>query len=398
MQDNSSNKKKTLVISVLAFLLAGGGVFLFFIIQGSNELTGAGKSNFHYGEAAREGVSSFFKSIGLVPDENASLSKYKENVLVAREVLSSGQGDLSDWMTNSGAAGGGPSGSPSRSPGASVVPKMSGSGGSSGGGSGGGTKSSGGSSRFGDGNTAGSVNVSARSQGGEGGAGGKGSLGALKNARAMLGDGLRSNSAMTARSKWGQSFGVGSTGGGSGRDPAYGKTGLVNLDKIKSGEIASLKAAPETGAFERDKEAEKKDPGIQAAQAKAKADAEQQAKLAAIQAGVNAAGDAASGSNSKPNTGGGNQNDTAAPSANPNEPTTAVANSARNLAFPSDKPASGPPLPEGDSFHDNSMTFVKNEDGSFNVTYNTVYTPAGGEPMSIPNTVKFSADGKPLFP
>ena len=109
-----------------------------------------------------------------------------------------------------------------------------------GGSGGGGTKSSGGVSRFGEGNTGGNVNVSAKAQAGAGGPAGKGTMATLKNARAMLGEGLKSDSAMTARSKWGQSFGVAGSGGKTG-DLAYAKTGLVNLDKIKSGEISNLK-------------------------------------------------------------------------------------------------------------------------------------------------------------
>jgi len=42
MQDNSANRRKTLIISVLLFLFAGGGIFLFFVVQGSNDLTRQG--------------------------------------------------------------------------------------------------------------------------------------------------------------------------------------------------------------------------------------------------------------------------------------------------------------------------------------------------------------------
>ena len=276
MADNSNNRRKSLLVSMLAFLLIGGGVFLFFIVQGSDDLTGKGKkNNFHYGSAAREGVSSFFKAVGLAADEEETRAKFKALRMEARGFLEDGKeagvADVSDWMANTPAAA--PSASPSRA-GATAVPRMAGSGRSSGGGSGGGTKSTGGVSRFGDGASSGNTNISARPQSAAGGPAGKGTLGALKNARAMLGEGLKSNSAMTASSKWAQGFGVGggSGGGGSGHtggDLAYAKTGLVKLDKIKSGEIASLKPMQPAAGPSHDKLAEKSDKALEGVHEKA---------------------------------------------------------------------------------------------------------------------------------
>ena len=298
MADNSDEKKKTLIISMLVFLLGGGGIFLFFIIQGSNDLTGAkGKGNFTYGEAAREGVSSFFKNIGVIPDEDAALSKRKEVIMKERGFLiddkKAADADISDWMDKSAGA----SASPRRSASPTSVPRMSGSAGSAVGGGGGSSQSSGSMSRFGDGSSQGNTSISAKSQANAGGAAGKGTLGALKNARALLNEGLRSDSAMTASSKWGQSFGVGGGGAKSG-DLSYSKSGLVGLDKIKSGEIASLKTTamnpgevPKAGAFKEDKDAESKDPKLQ----KNKADLEDQMKQAAVKAAADAAAKSAEG-------------------------------------------------------------------------------------------------------
>ncbi len=240
MADNSGNKKKTLLVSLLAFLFIGGGVFLFFIIEGSDDLTGAGRANnFVYGFSVRDAVLPLFKRLGI--------STYEDEIVRPRKRLEAGSidlspetsapADVSDWMAGNGA--GAPSASSSSGARPAAIPKLSGSGGSPAGGSGGDTKSAGGVSRFGDGAASGNTAVSARAQAGAGGPAGKGTLGSLKNARAMLGEGLRSDSAMTARSKWEQSFGVG--GGGKSGDLAYAKIGLVNLDKIKSGEISSLK-------------------------------------------------------------------------------------------------------------------------------------------------------------
>jgi len=296
MADNSNNRKKTLIISMLVFLLGGGGIFLFFIIQGSNDLTGAGKSKFQYGTATREAVSSFFKVIGVVPEESDALAKYKETRMTARGFLADGEKavpDVADWMDKSAAAPA--AGLSGRSASPTSVPRMAGRAGSSVGGGGGSSQSAGAVSRFGGDGAQGNTAISARAQAGGAGANGKGTLGALKNAKAMLGEGLRSDSAMTASSKWNQSFGVGAAGGARSGDLAYGKPGLVGLDKIKSGEIASLKmtpaksmTTPEAGAFKRDKDMESKDAGIQ----KAKTDAEADSKKAAAKAAAEAAAQA----------------------------------------------------------------------------------------------------------
>jgi len=323
MADNSNGRKKALAVSVLAFLFIGGGVFLFFIIQGSDELTGKGKkSSFSYGSAAREGVSSFFKSMGVIPGEEPRLSEAAVDRLKSRGLpldelgVKDSDPNMSDWMANNSARS--PSSAGSSGGLASTVPKMAGRTGSPVGGSGGGaTKSSGGVSRFGEGNTGGDVNVSAKAQAGAGGPAGKGTMATLKNARAVLGEGLRSDSAMTARSKWGQSFGVG--GGGKSGDLAYGKTGLVNLDKIKSGEIASLKMdgkgslkTTEVSSPVKDEDGTKK---ALSGDKKVQEDAEAKMKADAIKAAAEAATQAATKPGDKPGDKPGSN-----PGGNPNDP------------------------------------------------------------------------------
>ncbi|MBI4349850.1 MAG: hypothetical protein HY550_00270 [Elusimicrobia bacterium] len=308
MADNSGNRKKTLVVSVLAFLFIGGGVFLFFIIQGSDDLTRGGKkASFSYGSAAREGVSSFFKSLGVIPEEDKKLSEAAVDRLAARGLPLDELGvkdtnpSVSDWMANNSAGSSSSGSSYSGRP--TTVPKMSaGAGSPVGGGGAGGTKSQGGVSRFGEGSTAGNTTISAKTQAGGGGPAGKGTMVTLKNARALLGEGLKSDSAMTARSKWGQSFGVGGHGAKSG-DMAY-KTGLVNLDKIKSGEIASLKMdnkgslkTTEVGSPVKDTEGTK---AALAGDKKVKEDAEAKMKADAIKAAAEAATQAATKQEEKP--------------------------------------------------------------------------------------------------
>ncbi|PKM98799.1 MAG: hypothetical protein CVU79_00705 [Elusimicrobia bacterium HGW-Elusimicrobia-3] len=242
MADNSNNRKKALIISVLAFLFAGGGIFLFFIVQGSNDITGAGKKNtFSYGFAVRDAVLPLFKRMGITNFEEEVVRPRKVEEQASGEEVAAPPADVSDWMAQAPSAA---SPSPSGRPAAPTrVPKMAGRSKSPvGGASAGGSKSAGGVTRFGPGSAAGMTSVSGKGLAGSQGITEKGTLAALKNSRALLGEGLRSNSAMTASNKWNQSFGVGSAGSGSGGGSlAYNKTGLVNLDKIKSGEISNLK-------------------------------------------------------------------------------------------------------------------------------------------------------------
>ena len=258
MADNSNNRKKTLIIGVLAFLLTGGGVFLFFVIQGSNDLTGANKKNtFTYGGAAREATASFFKFIGFDDVESIAPKGDKERIRIKEyeaaglldgaSASASQQDEEVPWAPP---AASGRSASPSN------IPRMGGGGTSGVGGlGGGGSKSSGGASRFGDASGAGNTKISNSVQQAGTGVKGKDSLAALAKTRVLLGDGLRSGSAATAKGKWDSSFGVGRSAGGGGNDLAYGKTGLVNLDKIKKGEVDNLKTTdpkslkvPEVGA------------------------------------------------------------------------------------------------------------------------------------------------------
>ncbi|MHB0994964.1 MAG: hypothetical protein ACYC2I_01200 [Elusimicrobiales bacterium] len=304
MTGSSNDRKKALVVFMLLFLVSGGGVFLFFVVQGSNDLIGKGKE-FSYGGAAREGVSSFFKYVGLSSSEEGIVSesgkiRAESKGIVLGEPLVP-PADVSDWMA--------PSASKSKAPSTPTsVPRMasgrlSGAGGIGGGGS----KSSGGLSRYGEGSGLGNTRIG---KGGAGDAGvDKGTLSSLHNAKSALGVGLRSGSASTAKSQWGTAFGE---GGGKGGQLSYASGGLVKLDTIKKGEVGSLKTSymkkpevPEAGAFERDKEAEGKDAGIQAAKEAAKEAAEAAAKKAAIQAGLQAAANGVSGTGSDPNSRGG---------------------------------------------------------------------------------------------
>jgi len=403
MQDNSSNRRKTLIVSVLAFLFAGGGIFLFFIVQGSNDLTRAGKNqNFTYGSAAREGVTSFFKSMGVIPDEEPKLSEASIPRLMSRGVPPEllGQppsGDVSDWMekpANSSASSSfGRSGSPTS------VPKMQGGGGSGlAGGGGGGSKSAGSATRFGEGSTAGSTSISNKAQAGAGGGEGKGTLATLKNTRALLGEGLRSGSAMTANAKWNQSFGLGS-GSNRGGDMSY-KSGLVGLDKIKSGDIADLKMdkkgslkASEVGSPLKDEDGTKKALGAdakvqQAAKDKAEADMKKEAAAAAVKAAEGAMGNkggTGTGAGAGTGTGAG-----AGTGTGGNQPPEAVMTTLNDATCT----PPGKVLENGGVATDLKKDIVQNSDGSWTATYTGTQTNPDGTTFPYKDTVTVDAKGK----
>ncbi len=274
MSDNSKSKKKAFAVGVLVFLLCGGGVFLFLILQGSEGPVAGGGSGFSYGNAARGKAESFFKFMSFDDAESLYSGPPQERprVDVLKEKgeptgpAASASASASDW--------GAPSRSSQGRPSPAYIPRMSGGGGSGldGGGGGGSSQSTGGSGRFGDGSDSGSTKVTGKSPSGGGAAAAKGTFSSLKNARAMLGDGLNSGSAMTAKGKWDSAFGVGNGENSKSGELAYGNTGLVKLDSIKKGEVDNIKVnnpkslkIPEPGAFKEDKDAETKDPVLQKA-------------------------------------------------------------------------------------------------------------------------------------
>lgn len=390
MADNSGNRKKTLIFSMLAFLLAGGGIFLFFIVQGSNDLTGKGKrSSFSYGTAAREGVSSFFKSMGVFPAEEEKLSKAAIDRLEDRGLpldglrVASSNPDISDWMAKGG--GSSSASAPSSRPATPTsVPKMSGRAGAQVGDGGGGSKSAGSVTRFGGGSASGTTSVTGKPQASATGTTDKGTLGTLKKAKNLLGEGLRSNSAMTAQNKWGQSFGVG--GSGKSGNLAYNRTGLVDLDKIKSGEIADLKIGKASSLKTTDVSSPLKDEeGTKAAlnsDKKVKEDAEAKMKADMAKQAIDAAGQAAM-QDQKPGDKPAN--------SDPNKPPDEVMNAAMDVTC-----AQSCTTETGAQYTDASRTFTKNDDGSWNCEIKGTQTNPDGSVISYSDTVTYDAKGNVL--
>lgn len=401
MADNSNNRKKALIISVLAFLFAGGGIFLFFVVQGANDITGAGKKNtFSYGFAVREAVLPLFKRMGISTYEDELAEGAKDRV-VGRgiDLPSAGAApaaDISDWMAKDASPAAAPV-SAGRPAAATSVPKMAGQAGSPvGGAGGGGTKSAGSVSRFGGASSTGMTSASGGGAGGGPGASEKGTLGALKTAKNVLGEGLRSNSAVTASGKWGQSFGVG--GQGQGGSLAYNKSGLVSLDKIKSGEIASLKmdkskslTTPGVGSPEKDVDgtnaALSKDKDYQ----KTKEDMADQVKKDAIAKALEEAGKSLTpNGKDKPEGKSGDGGDKSKPGQQEQPPQAVV-----DIANKNNTCADGCTTPSGNKFDDNAKPQMdKNPDGSWNITYSGTQTSPDGTQIVYHDTVRVDASGK----
>ena len=281
MSDNRSRQKRTLIVLVVFFLLIGGGIFTFFIFQGLGDLRGDNKGGFSYGFAERVAVLPLFQYFGL--SDNEKPAPIRDRGL--DPALFKPRADISDWMAKPDASGGanGAKGGASSPAKATVIPRMGGSSSGSMAGGSGGSQTSGSASQFSAGSGSGNAKISA-GQAGKGGAQGRGAaLNALASAKASLGEGLRSGSAMAGRSKWGTAFGSGS--GGKSDNFAYAKSGLVKLDTIKSGEIESLKSSDISTLMPtpvKDLASEAKDPNLAKMKGKEGADAAKDALKSAV--------------------------------------------------------------------------------------------------------------------
>lgn len=221
---------------------------MYMVFQGLGDMSGGAKTDFSYGFDVRNAALPVFEYFGMAENREADQTEATKKRIAERgletSLLDEPQADISDWMAKGGDGekGGGPSGSFPAPPARANIPKMSGGIGRVGGAGGGASRSSAGISRFGGAADPGSVKVSGTGRGGPEPAKGRSAINALGDVRAALGEGLVSGSAMTAKSKWDQGFGSGATGK-KGGELAYGKSGLIKLDHIKSGEIADLKTA-----------------------------------------------------------------------------------------------------------------------------------------------------------
>ena len=390
MADNEKKRRKTLLISMLVFLVSGGGIFLFFVIQGANDLTGAGKqAMFSYGYAVRDAVTPLFKALGIITSQDEMVRETKERWKARGVDISKGVAapDVSDWMSKGGSNSSGRNGSGVTSLPSTSIPHMMGSRlGGLGGMGGGSSKSSNSLSRFAA--RSGSADASISSSGGGGAfpGAGKGTLGELRNARTMLTAGLESGSAMKAKGMWDRSFGVG--GGNSGTSRLkYNDSGLVSLDKIKSGAIADLKMgdtgnAPGASGPKQDvtgsETALANDKSVQKAM-------EEQMKEALAKNALDSLGNSMSN-----NSGNGSPGDSG--SGAPPDDVTAVGNNTK----PPDGQycPQGKTLADGSSFKDNPPQYSK-EGQTWTVTYTGTQKMPDGSSFNYSDKMVVNPGGNP---
>jgi hypothetical protein len=302
MGEKSDGRKKTLLAILLAFLLLGGGVFMFFVFQGLGDLKGGDQGDFSYGFVVKSALLPISNYFSLVDDDTGLARRTGEKLPSGstRSLRDVSSADISDWMDkpDAGDKAGGGSDASSKQSGRTSIPRISGGLGGSGSSGGGGSKSSAEAAKFSSGAQSGNVKISRASGPARMPAEEKpAALSVLRSVRAEVGEGLKSDSAMAAKASWDRSFGAAKAAGKKSAALAYGRAGLVGLDHIKSGEVGSLKTSDakslkiaEPAAPERDKESEANDGNLKKMNGDLGADAAKQAMTSS----VGAVGDAVS--------------------------------------------------------------------------------------------------------
>ena len=271
-KSKAPTKKKSMTVGILAFLLAGGAVFVMMIMMGTKDIKDQdARMNFSYGNVIAGAVAPLFEALGLTETDPS-----KQEVIAEKMKSHSGKyGELNinDWLgikpdsvasikdNNFGKGSyGGSSGRSSSASTPTHIEKMDSdfSGGFSSGGGGGSSSSS---TRDGNSFAQSSVkeainkNASAGDSQGNGASlkGGKANaLKYLKGFRQTIGDGLASGSASVARGNVASAYGQGkaklahsgkASGFGNGKlaQSAFNDANAVALDRIESGDIMNLK-------------------------------------------------------------------------------------------------------------------------------------------------------------
>jgi len=266
------NKKKSLIVGMLAFMLAGGAVFIMMVMMGAKDIKDQdARMNFTYGNVLAGAVAPLFEALGIT-DRDAANEESTRQRLAAREPSLFAL-NIEDWLGKkdspagfSGSGSGGSEnaystqGSGDYYSSSEPMPRADfGMGGGSLGG-GGGSQTSG-IGKKGSNSFAGSSVKDAMDFKDDGSTKkgflppmkGKNALAAVKAARQMLGGALASGSANVAKSNWNAAFGQGqarATGGktsgfGNGKidKSAFKDANALALDRIESGEIMSLKGS-----------------------------------------------------------------------------------------------------------------------------------------------------------
>lgn len=224
---------------VLAFLITGGGVFVFLIFQSLEDMQDVKFRSFGSGITGRASLP-ILKYFGFVDNETVAEAASADRKLAREEKFGAALSDA--------AAAAAPADAPVVRPGRtqrggsssrSSVPRMASSMSGPKAGSGGGSKSF---SSFQRSDSGPALKLS----GGGSGAGpaaaktGK-TMDALVAARGHLSGALQTGSALAAKGKWDQSFGLKHSGTGTGGQIASYNKAAATLDEIESGEVSSLK-------------------------------------------------------------------------------------------------------------------------------------------------------------
>lgn len=267
------DKKKSLLVGIFAFMLAGGAIFIMMIMMGTKDIKNQdARMNFSYSNVLAGAVAPLFEALGVKnsPFSEEAAIRRMDSRLGGTPPLS-----IEDWIGKnespslkmnsfgSKSASGGRTGSYSSSDySSSSEPMPRADFGMGGGGFGGGGGSSTSSSGRGGSNSFASTSVkdaidfkNGDKSGGQSlpAMKGKNAINTLTASRKMLSGALTSGSANVARSNWNASFGQGqarATGGstsgfnnGKIDKSAFKDANAVALDRIESGEIMNLKNA-----------------------------------------------------------------------------------------------------------------------------------------------------------
>lgn len=266
-------KKKSMAVGILAFLLAGGAVFVMMIMMGTKDIKNQdARMNFSYGNVIAGAVAPLFEALGITT-EDSTIRKEAIASRKAARLSKYGELNIDDWLgikpisvadvKNSQFGKGSYGGNSGRSPSAGTpthIEKMD-SGFSGGFSSGGGGGSSSSASRDGNSFAQSSVKdaINKNGDGSDAAArkyslkGGKDNvLRSLRAARQTMGDGLASGSASVARGNVASVYGQGkaklansgkATGFSNGKlaQGAFNDANAVALDRIESGDIMNLK-------------------------------------------------------------------------------------------------------------------------------------------------------------
>lgn len=247
---------------VVTFLLMGGGVFGFLIWNGLQDMQDVKFRSFGSGIAGRATLP-ILKYFGFVDNETPEGKARDEKALKIEEALNSGG-------LAAGAAAGAPAAA-SAAPGSKRSSYGGGSGSSSrlgaslsGAGAlgGGGSKSFSSFSGSGDSDGLKLAGVPGSGSGSSAAKGGK-TMNALMASRGHLAAATNTGSALAAKSKWDQGFGMKHTGAGGGGQMSSYNQAATSLDHIETGEVGSLKigdpttlSVPDVGKPKAVKEAE----------------------------------------------------------------------------------------------------------------------------------------------